>query len=132
MNFEIYFVSLLQKTGSEKIILVRDDAASPRTQERRNKKKMAKESIADHGPPRVPFRKDSSDTLVSLARGNKTHRTEQLKKFFDEVAPGFTAKTKARREEFVAFAEIDTKTNSSRKSCHRLNCSLVSGSTGKN
>jgi hypothetical protein len=45
MNFENYFVSLLQETGCEKVLLVQDDAVSPRNN--RNKKQMAKESIAD-------------------------------------------------------------------------------------
>jgi hypothetical protein len=129
MNFENYFVNLLHETGSEKIILVRDDAASPGN-EHRNKKQMTKESIADHGPPHVPFRKESSDKLVSLlARGRKKRapsRTKQLKKFFDEVAPEF----KARHESKSGFAAIDTVEPSSKpilqaKSSPELNWSPV-------
>jgi hypothetical protein len=78
---------------------VRDDASLPGKQEYRNKKQMAKESIADHGPPSAPLQKESSDTLVSLACRSKTRspsQTEQLKKIFDEVAPGFTARNKSK------------------------------------
>jgi hypothetical protein len=98
MSFENYFFSLLQETGCEKIVLVRDDAVAPRKQHR-NKKQMAKKSIADRGPPSVPFRKESNDKLVSLARGSTSrspYRTKRLKKFFDEVAPGLTARNESK------------------------------------
>jgi hypothetical protein len=68
MILENYFGSLLQETGCEKIVLIRDDAGLPRDHHRK-KKQEEKESIADHGPPSVPFRQESSDELFSLAHG---------------------------------------------------------------
>jgi hypothetical protein len=70
MAMESYFVSLLEMSGAEEIVLLRDDRASSTCLLGEEKKKdmifRRTASLPSYGPPSRPLRKDSSENLQKL------------------------------------------------------------------
>jgi hypothetical protein len=112
MAMESYFVSLLEMSGAEEIVLLRDGASSICLLLGEDKKKDKKKdmmfrrtaSLSSYGPPSRPLRKASSENLhVARAGNNRSKKTPSkkpnaLKDFFDEVAPGLRPRPKKSRQ----------------------------------
>jgi hypothetical protein len=105
MAMESYFVSLLEMSGAEEILLLRDSASSacPRGKEKKKDMMLRRTvSLSSYGPPSRPLRKASSDNLHHVVKAsNHSKKTsskkhDALKDFFNEVAPGLRPRQKSR------------------------------------
>jgi hypothetical protein len=101
MLLQTYFSNLLQSSGADEIVLVRDNAPGPRqclhpgdtTMKMEKRKKRFHPVSSDQSPPSCPLRKESNDQLVSLGASKRSSSSSRMNSslisFFAEVAlPG--------------------------------------------
>jgi hypothetical protein len=107
MAMESYFVSLLEMSGAEEIVLLRDRASSKCLLGEEKKKRMMfrrSASLSSYGPPSRPLRKASSENLHVVRAGKNRNKKTSSKKpyaltdFFEEVAPGLRRRPKKSRQ----------------------------------
>jgi hypothetical protein len=85
MELELYFATLLETSGAETLLLVRDDATSSPLS---RKEYVSSVSYPILGPPSCPRRKKSNDNLIGLPKPSRREQNRSravLKSFFDDV-----------------------------------------------